>query len=486
MGADRQVSAARLLVAAIVLAACSGAPATHAACGRDGGSDPVATVTAALLAYQDANGALPPAYVADPMGVPLLSWRVLLLPYLGHADLYQQFDLTRAWDDPVNYPLREQMPFVYGSLADRPFTVVSGVAGSRTAFTGAVGVPTGAMTDGVARTPLVGTIASPRIIWTAPQDVDTDQFPAFSHLTSFFWLSDCARFGMADGSLRVVSAATPVADLAAFYDRADGAPSEPIDCLTAPPELVLLADDMRIRGPVAIVGDLWAARRLLLSKGNGTVVSGDVVAGERLDVRGGNTILGDAVSGGTLRVAGDATVAGAAVAGRPMVRTGGGSGSIGIGGGSDVQVRNGETLSLPPGNYGRLVVGRDATLHLGNDGSGPGYVDYVLRGELRVGTRGRLVIDVGNGPVNIQAGDGLRLGRAAQVALVPNGAIDADDVCFYNHGDVRIGPDALFLGHLFGGKVVLKSGTHVRGRLSADRLVIGRDGHIVDLDAPLD
>lgn len=36
----------------------------------------------ALDAYHAEHGSFPPAYVADADGVPLYSWRVLLLPYL--------------------------------------------------------------------------------------------------------------------------------------------------------------------------------------------------------------------------------------------------------------------------------------------------------------------------------------------------------------------------------------------------------------------
>ena len=39
-------------------------------------------LTVALLAYEKAHGRLPPAAVTAKDGTPLLSWRVLILPYL--------------------------------------------------------------------------------------------------------------------------------------------------------------------------------------------------------------------------------------------------------------------------------------------------------------------------------------------------------------------------------------------------------------------
>ena len=46
-------------------------------------------------------------------GVPLLSWRVAILPYLGEQELYNQFHLNEPWDSVNNRPLIAQMPKVY-------------------------------------------------------------------------------------------------------------------------------------------------------------------------------------------------------------------------------------------------------------------------------------------------------------------------------------------------------------------------------------
>ncbi len=42
-----------------------------------------------------------------------LSWRVHLLPYLGHPELYDQFKLNEAWDSSHNKALLEKMPNIY-------------------------------------------------------------------------------------------------------------------------------------------------------------------------------------------------------------------------------------------------------------------------------------------------------------------------------------------------------------------------------------
>ena len=66
-----------------------------------------------VKAYRDKHRTMPPAYLADKHGKPLLSWRVALLPYLGRQDLYTQFHLDEPWDGPHNRKLLPLMPDIY-------------------------------------------------------------------------------------------------------------------------------------------------------------------------------------------------------------------------------------------------------------------------------------------------------------------------------------------------------------------------------------
>lgn len=74
----------------------------------------------AMHAYNDDFGQLPPAVVYDRNGRPLYSWRVVLLPYLGEAGLYEQFKLDEPWDGPHNRPLLSRMPAVYAPPGRQP------------------------------------------------------------------------------------------------------------------------------------------------------------------------------------------------------------------------------------------------------------------------------------------------------------------------------------------------------------------------------
>lgn len=67
----------------------------------------------ALYNYHDAYGSFPPAWTTDADGRPLLSWRVLLLPYLDQLSLYEEFDLTEPWDGPHNRELLRRIPSPY-------------------------------------------------------------------------------------------------------------------------------------------------------------------------------------------------------------------------------------------------------------------------------------------------------------------------------------------------------------------------------------
>lgn len=54
-----------------------------------------------------------PTDIVDGNGMPLLSWRVRLLPYLEHSRLYQRFRLDEPWDSAHNLNLLPLMPSCY-------------------------------------------------------------------------------------------------------------------------------------------------------------------------------------------------------------------------------------------------------------------------------------------------------------------------------------------------------------------------------------
>jgi Protein of unknown function (DUF1559) len=73
------------------------------------------TLFAAFKKYIRVNKSFPPAVTYDKHGNPLHSWRVLLLPHLGEAQLYSEFRLDEPWDSEHNKRLLPRMPNVYAS-----------------------------------------------------------------------------------------------------------------------------------------------------------------------------------------------------------------------------------------------------------------------------------------------------------------------------------------------------------------------------------
>lgn len=69
-------------------------------------------IVLAFHSYSDVNGRFPND-VTDTDGKPLLSWRVLLLPYMEQEQLYKQFKLDEPWDSENNSKLLGHLPDVY-------------------------------------------------------------------------------------------------------------------------------------------------------------------------------------------------------------------------------------------------------------------------------------------------------------------------------------------------------------------------------------
>ena len=77
--------------------------------------DNLGKISEGLLAYLEDKRVYMPTSIRDGAGVPLLSWRVALLPYLGHQELYSKFDITQPWDSKKNLALLKEIPDVYRS-----------------------------------------------------------------------------------------------------------------------------------------------------------------------------------------------------------------------------------------------------------------------------------------------------------------------------------------------------------------------------------
>lgn len=131
----------------------------------------------AMLSYESENGTLP-VVGADAAGNgPNLSWRVHLLPYLGHNSLYQQFHLDEPWDSEHNLALLDQMPPIYQN-PNLPFdnkTNYLAVVGPGAAFRGEdPGPQLRDFSDGINTIWIVEANEEEAVEWTKPDDWEFD------------------------------------------------------------------------------------------------------------------------------------------------------------------------------------------------------------------------------------------------------------------------------------------------------------------------
>jgi prepilin-type processing-associated H-X9-DG protein len=198
------------------------------AAGRTQDANNLKQLALAMHNYASATGgAFPPAAICDPSGKPLLSWRVALLPYLEHQDLYQKFRLNEPWDSPHNHKLLALMPEVY-RLPAAPAQV--GQTHYRVFYgNGAIlnlDRPTrlADITDGTSNTLLIVETAQ-SVPWTKPEDIHYDPNGPLPPLASFFAGGFNAAF--ADGSVRFFRTTPPQEVLRALITRAGGEPVDP-------------------------------------------------------------------------------------------------------------------------------------------------------------------------------------------------------------------------------------------------------------------
>lgn len=105
--------------------------------GPDAGEDPVrdplrldnlSRISLALRKFDDKHGHFPQRVTRSEDGRPLLSWRVLILPFLGHEALHAKFRFDQPWDSAHNRQLIREMPDVFdvGVYVDEEHNTAAG------------------------------------------------------------------------------------------------------------------------------------------------------------------------------------------------------------------------------------------------------------------------------------------------------------------------------------------------------------------------
>lgn len=192
----------------------------------------------ALQQYHERCGSFPPAYVLNKQGQRCHSWRVLLLPDLGHADLYAQYRLDEPWNGPHNRQLLGRMPAVYSCPVDgkraKGIPNYFAIVGPQTAWPEhcALTLSDKHITDGTSNTVHLIESVDTGITWLEPRDLNyadlknggyhSNPRPSLRH-------TEKMRFLFVDGSFQKVTRDLREKSFRAICTPAGGRPFPGVD-----------------------------------------------------------------------------------------------------------------------------------------------------------------------------------------------------------------------------------------------------------------
>jgi type II secretory pathway pseudopilin PulG len=206
------------ILVALLLPAVS---AARGAAKRMSSQNNMKQLALALHNYHDAHQTFPPAVVTDAAGKPLYSGRVLLLPYLEQAPIYDQWDKSQAWDSPRNKPLADAMIPTFRDPAETgPMNQTSYLfsAGPGSLFEPGQNVKFSNVPDGLSNTIMMVEVKGSGIGWAEPRDIDLSQptgLPQGNHAMG-------NNVAMGDGSVKTLPSNTPPTTIQAAATRAGG------------------------------------------------------------------------------------------------------------------------------------------------------------------------------------------------------------------------------------------------------------------------
>ena len=213
---DKNADSTKQTPATTTPAATTGTPVTppvvnmkRNAVARTGTGTKLGEVFKALDLYaNDNNGKYPPVFTKNAQGSPLLSWRVLILPYIEQQNLFNKFNQNEPWDGPTNKPLLSFMPKMYLSSGNYDVntafktTFLAPVA-KETVFSPLGAVTKNAISDGLSNTILVADVDDDFATeWTRPVDLNVNSQNPSLGLTNSNPAGFMALF--CDGSVKVV------------------------------------------------------------------------------------------------------------------------------------------------------------------------------------------------------------------------------------------------------------------------------------------
>jgi Protein of unknown function (DUF1559) len=172
---------------------------------RTASSNNLKQIALAFHNFASANNKLP-SNVEAKGGKALLSWRVLILPYIEENELYNQFKLDEPWNSKNNVKLLERMPKVFVSprvtLKRKGYTVYQTFYGPDAVFgPGPAKYTLGTIPDGTSNT-ILAVESSAAVPWTKPADIPFDLKKDVPDFGKSFGHKPLAA--LLDGSVRIL------------------------------------------------------------------------------------------------------------------------------------------------------------------------------------------------------------------------------------------------------------------------------------------
>ncbi len=233
--------------------------------------------------------------------------------------------------------------------------------------------------------------------------------------------------------------------------------------------LVFVADNfVNLDRNGASEGSIHSNGSIQFKKGKPSTYSGNLEAVEDIIIHTKNTVSGDVTAGQGVTIQSGATVNGmieenASVAPMSLPNP-----SFAAGGANHTVPQN-SSLTLSPGSYGAVIVGKSARLNLSSG-------DYFFN-TLDAGVKAVLSIDVSSGPININVVARLNFNKEAKVQI-SSGDDDSDEVTFTTLQESRltIGEKARVLGTVIASNaaVTLAKNSRFRGMLYAQEILVSQ------------
>ena len=184
----------------------------------------------ALHDYHDTYGCFPPAYIADKDGLPMHSWRTLILPFVEFKPIYRDYRFDEPWNGPHNRELAAlklnlfQCPEVKHANSETNYLVV---VGPKTVFPGSKCVKLSEITGGTGGTKetiLIVEVDNSGIQWAEPRDLSYAEAvrginPKLGIGISSHHKPGGAQCAFANGTVRFLPDDYPAENLPALLDR---------------------------------------------------------------------------------------------------------------------------------------------------------------------------------------------------------------------------------------------------------------------------